>query len=160
MKLKLEQLFIKKNSNPFNKLNNLEVFNYNLFSIKRNLPKTGIEIKIGAIIYIMLLSPRVSLVFDEKISLIDFRKKDLNELRVEILKTVNNSPQINARDLKQNMITKGFTNPIKDLMNKNYPSRLNLDLKNLNDENIDKVFQELLDLVDIRKISFSQNNQS
>ena len=151
------KLFRKKNSNPFN---NLEVFNYNLFSIKRNLPKTGIEIKIGAIIYIMLLSPKIILEFDEKISLIDFRKADLNELKQAILKSVSKSPQINSKDLQQDMITKGFTIQIKKFMQSNYPSRLNLDLNDINDEKIKKVFQELLDLVDIRKITFSENNQN
>ena len=118
------KLFRKKNSNPFNKFNNLGVFNYNLFSIKRNLPKTGIEIKIGAIIYIMLLSPKISLEFDEKISLIDFRKSDLNELKQAILKSVSKSPQINSKDLQQDMITKGFTMQIKKFMQSNYPCLL------------------------------------
>ena len=58
------------------------------------------------------------------------------------------------------MITKGFTIQIKNFMQSNYSSRLNLDLNNINDENIKKIFQELLDLVDIRKISFSENNQN
>ena len=154
------KLFRKKNSNPFNKFNNLEVFNSNLFSIKRNLPKTGIEIKIGAIIYIMLLSPKISLEFDEKISLIDFRKADLNELKQAILNSVSKSPQINSIDLQQDMITKGFTIQIKKFMQSNYPSRLDLDLNDINDEKVKKIFQELLDLVDIRKISFSENNQN
>ena len=154
------KLFRKKNSNPFNKFNNLEVFNSNLFSIKRNLPKTGIEIKIGAIIYIMLLSPKIILEFDEKISLIDFRKADLNELKQAILKSVSKSPQINSIDLQQDMITKGFTIQIKKFMQSNYPSRLDLDLNDINDEKVKKIFQELLDLVDIRKISFSENNQN
>jgi hypothetical protein len=45
-------------------------------------------------------------------------------------------------------------------MQDNYPSRLNIDLKSINDEKINKVFQELLDLVDIRKISFAENNKN
>ena len=154
------KLFRKKNSNPFNKSNNLEVFNSNLFSIKRNLPKTGIEIKIGAIIYIMLLSPKIILEFDEKISLIDFRKADLNELKQAILNSVSKSPQINSIDLQQDMITKGFTIQIKKFMQSNYPSRLDLDLNDINYENVKKIFQELLDLVNIRKISFFENNQN
>ena len=147
------KLFRKRNGNPFNKLNSL-------FSIKRNLPKTGIEIKIGAIIYLMLLSPELSLKFDEKISLIDFRKKNLNELKKAILKSVNKSPQINSKDLQQDMITKGFTIQVKNFMKSNYPSRLNLDLKNINDVKVEKVFQELLDLVDIRNISYPENKQN
>ena len=109
-------------------------------------------------IYIMLLSPKISLEFDEKISLIDFRKADLNELKQAILKSVSKSPQINSKDLQQDMITKGFTIQIKKFMQSNYPSRLNLDLNDINDEKVKKIFQELLDLVDIRKISFSENN--
>ena len=45
-------------------------------------------------------------------------------------------------------------------MQSNYPSRLNLDLNDINDEKVKKIFQELLDLVDIRKFSFSENNQN
>ena len=58
------------------------------------------------------------------------------------------------------MITKGFTIQIKKFMQINYPSRLDLDLNDINDEKVKKIFQELLDLVDIRKISFSENNQN
>ena len=61
----------KKTQRSNNSSNNSEVYNHNLFISKRKLPKTGIEIKIGAIIYIMLVFPRISQVFDEKISLID-----------------------------------------------------------------------------------------
>ena len=108
----------------------------------------------------MLLSPKLSLEFDEKISLIDFKKKDLNELKKAILKSVNKSPQINSKDLQQDMITKGFTTQINKFMQSNYSSRLDLDLNDINDEKVKKIFQELLDLVDIRKISFSENNQN
>ena len=108
----------------------------------------------------MLLSPKISLEFDEKISLIDFRKADLNELKQAILESVSKSPQINSKDLQQDMINKGFTIQIKKIMQSNYPSRLNLDLNDINDEKVKKIFQELLDLVDIRKFSFSENNQN
>ena len=108
----------------------------------------------------MLLSPKISLEFDEKISLIDFRKADLNELKQAILKSVIKSPQINSKDLQQDMITKGFTIQIKKFMQSNYPSRLNFDLNNINDENVKETFQELLDLVNLRMISFSENNQN
>ena len=151
------RIFRRRNNNPSN---NSEVYNHNLFINKRNLPKTGIEIKIGAIIYIMLQFPRVSQVFDEKISLINFRKKDLNELKEAILKSVNNTPKINSKELQHDMIKKGFTIQINNFMQNNYPSRLNLDLENIDDQKIDQVFQELLDLIDIRKISFSENYQN
>jgi hypothetical protein len=51
------------------------------------------------------------------------------------------------------MITKGFTIKIKSFMQHNYPARLNLDLKNINNNKIEKIFDELINLVDIRKIS-------
>ena len=140
--------------------NNSGVYNYSLFSNKKNLHKTGIEIKIGAIIYMMLFFPRLIKVFDEKISLIDFRNKDLNELKEAILKSVNITPKINSKELQQDMINKGFTIQINNFMQNSYPSRLNLDFKNINDEMIDKAFQELLDLIDIRKISYLENNQN
>ena len=151
------RIFRRRNNNPSN---NSEVYNHNLFINKRNLPKTGIEIKIGAIIYIMLQFPRVNQVFDEKISLINFRKKDLNELKEAILKSVNNTPKINSKELQHDMIKKGFTIQINNFMQNNYPSRLNLDLENIDDQKIDQVFQELLDLIDIRKIGFSENYQN
>ena len=151
------RIFRRRNNNPSN---NSEVYNHNLFINKRNLPKTGIEIKIGAIIYIMLQFPRVNQAFDEKISLINFRKKDLNELKEAILKSVNNTPKINSKELQHDMIKKGFTIQINNFMQNNYPSRLNLDLENTDDQKIDQVFQELLDLIDIRKIGFSENYQN
>ncbi len=151
------RIFRRRNNNQSN---NSEVYNYNLFKNKRNLPKTGIEIKIGAIIYIMLQFPRVNQVFDEKISLINFRKKDLNELKEAILKSVNNTPKINSKELQHDMIKKGFTIQINNFMRNSYPSRLNLDLESIDDHKIDQVFQELLDLIDIRKISFSENYQN
>ena len=151
------RIFRRRNNNPSN---NSEVYNHNLFINKRNLPKTGIEIKIGAIIYIMLQFPRVNQAFDEKISLINFRKKDLNELKEAILKSVNNTPKINSKELQHDMIKKGFTIQINNFMQNNYPSRLNLDLENIDDQKIDQVFQELLDLIDIRKIGFSENYQN
>jgi hypothetical protein len=54
------------------------------------------------------------------------------------------------------MITKGFTIKIKSFMQSNYSARLNLDLKNIENNEIDKVFEELINLVDIRQISLSK----
>ena len=105
----------------------------------------------------MLLYPKLCLQFDEKISLIDFKSIDLNELKDEILKLVNEVPEITSEDLQQDMITKGFTNRIKSFMQNNYPARLNLDLKNINNNKIEKTFEELINLVDLRKISLSKN---
>ena len=52
------------------------------------------------------------------------------------------------------MVTKGFTIQIKKIMQSNYPSRLNLDLKNINDENINRAFLELIDLIEIKKLIY------
>ena len=145
------KIFRQNNKNPFN---SFRPNRYNTFSIKKNLPRTGVEIKIGAIIYIMLLFPRICLVYDEKISLLDFRNKDLNELKVSILKLVNKVPEITSEHLQQDMVTKGFTIQIKKIMQSNYPSRLNLDLKNINDENINRAFLELIDLIEIKKLVY------
>ena len=150
------KIFRQNNKNPFN---SFRPNRYNTFSIKKNLPRTGVEIKIGAIIYIMLSFPRICLVYDEKISLLDFRNKDLNELKVSILKLVNKVPEITSEHLQQDMVTKGFTIQIKKIMQSNYPSRLNLDLKNINDENINRAFLELIDLIEIKKISLFKNNK-
>ena len=146
------KIFRQNNKNPFASFKNSMPIRYNKFFIKKNLPRTGVEIKIGAIVYIMLLFPKICLVYDEKISLLDFRNKDLNELKVSILKLVNKVPEISSQHLQQDMVTKGFTIQIKKIMQSNYPSRLNLDLKNINEENINKVFLELIDLIEIRKI--------
>ena len=145
------KIFRQNNKNPFN---SFRPNRYNTFSIKKNLPRTGVEIKIGAIIYIMLLFPRICLVYDEKISLLDFRNKDLNELKDSILKLVNKVPEITSEHLQQDMVTKGFTIQIKKIMQSNYPSRLNLDLKNINDENINRAFLELIDLIEIKKLVY------
>ena len=148
------KIFRQNNKNPFTSFNKLMPNRYNTLFIKKNLPRTGVEIKIGAIIYIMLLFPKICLVYDEKISLLDFRNKDLNELKVSILKLVNKVPEITSENLQQDMVTKGFTIQIKKIMQSNYPSRLNLDLKNINDENINRAFLELIDLIEIKKLVY------
>ena len=42
-------------------------------------------------------------------------------------------------------------------MQYNYPARLNLDLKKTDNNKIEKIFEELINLVDIRKISLTKN---
>ena len=139
------------NKNPFN---SFRPNRYNTFSIKKNLPRTGVEIKIGAIIYIMLSFPRICLVYDEKISLLDFRNKDLNELKDSILKLVNKVPEITSEHLQQDMVTKGFTIQLKNIMQGNYPSRLTLDLKTIHDESITRAFLTLIDLIELTKLVY------
>lgn len=113
------------------------------------LPKTGVEIKIGAIIYMMLTFPELCLKFDEKISLLSFQNKGLNELKESILLQVSKQSDINAQILQETMISEGFTVQIKKILETNYSSRLNL---NNNYNYLCNVFEELLSLVSLKKI--------
>ena len=96
----------------------------------------------------MLLYPNVCITYDEKISLLDFKKDDLNHLKDLILKSVFNNPDISSINLKQDIINKGFAIQITKFMRSNYSSRLNLDEKNISSENVNKTFKELLNLID------------
>ncbi|MDB2618410.1 hypothetical protein N9Y22_01960, partial [Alphaproteobacteria bacterium] len=113
------------------------------------LPKTGVEIKIGAIIYMMLTFPELCLKFDEKISLLSFQNKGLNELKESILLQVSKQSDINAQILQETLISEGFTVQIKKILETNYSSRLNL---NNNYNYLCNVFEELLSLVSLKKI--------
>ena len=123
-----------------------------VFSTKKNMPKTGVEIKLGAIIYIMLIYPKICIIFNEKISLLNFRNSYLNNLKNSILNLVNKSPEISAKDLQQKMSNEGFTVQINNFMQSKYPTRLNLDLNQLNEDNMCSIFEELLSLLDFRNI--------
>ena len=116
------------------------------------MPKTGVEIKIGAIIYIMLIYPEICILFDEKISLLNFRDNNLNNLKNSILNFVNDFPEISSKDLQQKMSDKGFTVQINNFMQSKYPTRLNLDLNQLKEENMCTIFEELLSLLNFRNI--------
>jgi DNA primase len=129
--------------NSFNRNKTIQNLSYH----KTKLPKTGFEIKIGAILYIMLLYPKICLVHDENISLLDFKKQDLNKLKDLILHSVFNNPEISSEKLKQVIINEGFAIQINKFMRSNYTSRLNLDEKNINSENVNKTFKELLNLI-------------
>ena len=146
------KIFREKNKNSYRKNNVLNLKNQKLFSSKKSMPKTGVEIKIGAIIYIMLMYPRICLIFDEKISLINFRNKNFDNLKNSILKKVTNYPEISPKDLQQKMIDEGFTVQINNFVQSNYPTRLNFELDHLNEENICSTFSELLSLLDFKKI--------
>ena len=100
----------------------------------------------------MLIYPKICIIFDEKISLINFRNKDFNNLKNSILKKVSNYPGISGKDLQQMMINEGFTVQINNFMQSNYPTRLNFDLNHLNEENICNIFRELLSLLDFKNI--------
>ncbi len=146
------KIFRDKNKNIYSKKNSLKTINQNLFSTKKNMPKIGVEIKIGAIIYIMMLYPKICMIFDEQLSLINFRNENYNNLKNLILSLVNNFPEITSKDLQQKMIDKGFAVQINNFMQSNYPTRLNFDLKHSSEENICSIFRELLSLLDIRNI--------
>ncbi len=146
------KIFREKNKNIYRKTNVINVKNQKLFSSKKNIPKTGVEIKIGAIIFIMLMYPKICIIFNEKISLIKFKNKDFNNLKNSILNKVSNCPEISPKDLQQKMINEGFSVQINNFMQSNYPSRLNLELDHLNEENICTIFKELLSLLDFKNI--------
>ena len=116
------------------------------------MPKTGVEIKVGAIIYIMLIYPKICIKFDEKKSLLNFRNSNLNNFKNSILNLVNNFPKISAKDLQKQMSNEGFTVQINKFMQSNYPTRLNLDPNQLNEENMCIIFEELLSLLNFRNI--------
>ena len=142
------KIFRNNSKTYLDKTFNSNKINSNFSFTKRELPKTGVEIKIGAIIYIMLHYPNVCITCDEKISLLDFKKDDLNHLKDSILKSVFNNPDISSINLKKDIINKGFAIQITKFMRSNYSSRLNLDGKNISFENVIKAFEELLNLID------------
>ena len=116
------------------------------------LPKTGVEIKNGAIIYMMLMSPKLCLNYDEKITLLNFGNKELNKLKELILLQVNKQSSISSEILLDGIIRAGFSNQIKKIMESNYSSRLNLKQTSTDPESWCKVFEELLSLANIKKI--------
>ena len=146
------KIFREKNKNYYRKTNVINLKNQKLFSSKKNMPKTGVEIKIGAIIYVMLMYPKICLIFDEKISLLNFRNKNFNNLKNLIMNEVSNFPEISSKNLQQKMINEGFTVQISNFMQSNYPTRLNFELDHLNEENICTIFRELLSLLDFKNI--------
>ncbi len=116
------------------------------------LPKTGVEIKNGAIIYMMLMSPKLCVNYDEKITLLNFGNKELNKLKELILLQVNKQSSISSEILLDGIIRAGFSNQIKKIMESNYSSRLNLKQTSADSESWCKVFEELLSLANIKKI--------
>ena len=83
--------------------------------------------------------------------MIDFRNKNLNNLKNTILTLVSDFPEISSKDLKHQMIVKGFTVQINNFMQSNYPKRLNYELEHLNEENMCDIFRELLSLLNLKK---------
>ena len=146
------RIFREKNKN-INFNNNILRSNIQkLFSTRKNMPKTGVEIKIGAIIYMLLTYPKLCVLFDEKISLLKFNDRGLNNLKNSILNLVNHSPEISSKDLQKQMRSKGFTVQINNFMQSKYPTRLDLNCNQIKEENIISIFEELLNLFNFRNI--------
>merc|ERR1711907_354918 len=97
-----------------------------------------------------LIYPKICLLFNKQLSLLDL--KNLNHIKNTILTLVINSPDISTEDLKYKMKIEGFTVQIRNFMQSNYPKRLNYDLDELNEENISKIFKELLSLFNTNMI--------
>ena len=100
----------------------------------------------------MLIYPQICIIFNEKLSLINFRNSNFNNIKNSILKLVSKFPEISAKDLQQEMCNEGFTVQINNFMQSKYPTRLNLDLNQLNEENMCSIFEELLSLLNFRNI--------
>ena len=100
----------------------------------------------------MLIWPSLCTIFDEKISLINLKNKDLNKLKDSILKSVNNFPEISSRDLQEEMINRGFSVQVTKFMQSNYSSRLKLDTNHVNIEDVCIAFEELLNLLNVKRI--------
>ena len=146
------RIFRETNKNVNFRKNILRPNIQKIFSSKKNMPKTGVEIKKGAIIYIMLVYPKICLLFDEKISLLNFSDKNLETFKNSILNIVHQCPEISSKDLQQQMRNEGFTVQINNFMQSKYPTRLNLDLNQLKEENMCSIFEELLSLLNFRNI--------
>jgi len=100
----------------------------------------------------MLMSPKLCLNYDEKITLLNFGNKELNKLKELILLQVNKQSSISSEILLDGIIRAGFSNQIKKIMESNYSSRLNLKQTSTDSESWCKVFEELLSLANIKKI--------
>ena len=117
---------------------------------QQNLPKTGVKIRFEAIIYIMISYPSVCKVFDEKISLLDFKDQSLNALKDVVLELIFKTPDIRFKELKSDLTSKGFTIQLRKIMQSNIPQRLNLDKNHMEINYVHEVLRELLDLINIK----------
>ena len=100
----------------------------------------------------MLIYPKICLEFDEKISLLNFNNIDFNKIKNVILSVVSENLEISSNDLQQILINRGFTVQITKIMQNNYSSRLNVNAGNFDYEKIVKIFEELLKLINVKKI--------
>ena len=81
-----------------------------------------------------------------------YYEMSLNNLKNSILTLVNGFPEISSKDLQHEMIVKGFAVQINNFMQSNYPTRLNIDPNQLNEEDMCIIFEELLSLLNFRNI--------
>ena len=144
------QIFRKKFQFPNNQAFNKDQSKKYQLPIIMKLPKTGVETKFEAIIYIMLIYPSLCITFDEKISLLAFKDQNLNELKDMILRLVFHSPNIHSKKLQLDLINKGFAIQLRKFMQSNISSRLNLDKKQVGIDNAHEMLKELLDLINIK----------
>ena len=148
-----KRIKVYRNNSQFSQFKNVSkrnIFNNYKLIEKQKLPKTGVEKKFEAIIYIMLLCPSVCQNFDEKISLLDFRDHSLNEFKDLILKLIFNTPNINSEKLQLDLINEGFAIQLRKIMQSNISSRLNLDENKMETENVHDILKELLHLINIK----------
>jgi hypothetical protein len=97
----------------------------------------------------MLEYPKLCSKFDEKLSLLTFENKELNDLKEAILLHASKQSDIKAQNLQDILINEGFAILLKKVLNNNYSSRLNL---NNDYDNLSDVFEELLGLVTSKKL--------
>jgi|TARA_B110000858_G_scaffold143234_1_gene162679 DNA primase len=148
-----KRIKVYRNNSQFSQFKNVSkrnIFNNYKLIEKQKLPKTGVEKKFEAIIYIMILCPSVCQNFDEKISLLDFRDHSLNEFKDLILKLIFNTPNINSEKLQSDLINEGFAIQLRKIMQSNISSRLNLDENKMETENVHDILKELLHLINIK----------
>ena len=148
-----KRIKVYRNNSQFSQFKNVSkrnIFNNYKLIEKQKLPKTGVEKKFEAIIYIMILCPSICQNFDEKISLLDFRDHSLNEFKDLILKLIFNTPNINSEKLQSDLINEGFAIQLRKIMQSNISFRLNLDEKKMETENVHDILKELLHLINIK----------
>ena len=98
----------------------------------------------------MISYPSVCKVFDEKISLLDFKDQSLNALKDVVLELIFKTPDIRFKELKSDLTSKGFTIQLRKIMQSNIPQRLNLDKNHMEINYVHEVLRELLDLINIK----------
>jgi hypothetical protein len=141
----------KNNSSNNTNFNKLNYKNYTLLK-QQKLPKTGVETKFEAIIFIITRYPSMCSIFNEKLSFLDFKDQSLNAMKDIVLELVFNKPKINFKDLNSELINKGFAIQLGKIMQSNIPVRLNLDKHNKEKSRIHEILKELLDLINLKLV--------